>query len=337
MAILRAAGRAHMSATTRRTRAENSRGRLRSRAVPRLEAPVRLGFLACGAVGAVLLIVADFSTLYEVSAITAVVKRVSAGSQHTYALVVLGLFAGAMVWGVATGRSRPAMFALAAIGVIVALIVLIGDLHNVSRAGVIGKYYSNAKASPKSGFYLETLGSALLLISGGGLLVLTAPRLAVRTVAEPAEEAERPSVVAEPAREPQPEPGTEPEPEPQGEPQRRRQRPAGQQRQKRQPRSQTERDTAAKKRAAARAARAKRGKAEPTAGQTEAAPPAEREPPAPPEDPEQTQPQDAPPEPPERAPAQTAFDAAQTARRAAGRALRRRLRERTERKQPPEG
>src|ERR1700730_552218 len=130
-----------MSAATRRTQPEYSRGKLSSRAVPRMEKPVRTGLLALGAVGALLIIIADFSTLYEVSAITAVVKRVSAGSQHTYALVVLGLFAGVMVWGAAVGRSRPATIALAAIGVIVALIALVGDLHNVTRAGVVGRYY----------------------------------------------------------------------------------------------------------------------------------------------------------------------------------------------------
>jgi hypothetical protein len=297
--------------------------------------PVRLGLLACGAVGAVLLIVADFSTLYEVSAITAVVKRVSAGSQHTYALVVLGLFALAMVWGVAAGRSRPAMLALAAIGLIVALIVLIGDLHNVTRAGVIGKYYANAKASPKSGFYFETLGAALLLISGGGLLVLTAPRLSVKTAPDPVEEGERPGVVAEPDPEFEPEPA----PEPQSEPPRRRQRATGQQRPKRQPRSQSERETAAKRRAAARAAaRAKRapGATAEAAGGEAADEPEER--PAQRREQERSPAEpDAAPTPPERAPgAQTAFDAAQAARRAAGRALRRRLRERTDRKQPPE-
>src|SRR2546423_10915453 len=159
VAVLRATSLARMSAATRRTQAEYSRGKLTSRAVPRMEKPLRAGFLALGAVGALALIIADFSTLYEVKAITASLKKVTGHSQHTFGLVLLGLFALAMVWAAGVGRSRPATIALAATGGIPTLIVLIGDLNNVTSTGVYGRNYSDPKAPPRARFYPGTPGA----------------------------------------------------------------------------------------------------------------------------------------------------------------------------------
>jgi hypothetical protein len=74
--------------------------------------------------------------------------------------------------GGALRGARPAMLAVAVAGIAVLLIALVGDLPDVHKTGVIGQLYDNARANPKLGYYLETLGGALLLMAGGGLLLL---------------------------------------------------------------------------------------------------------------------------------------------------------------------
>ena len=72
--------------------------------------------------------------------------------------------------------ARPAMAAIAVAGIAALLIALVGDLPDVHKTGVIGQLYDNARANPKTGYYLETLGGVLLLLAGGGLLLLGADR-----------------------------------------------------------------------------------------------------------------------------------------------------------------
>ena len=46
------------------------------------------------------------------------------------------------------------------------------DLPDVDEVGLIGELYEQAATSPKIGFYLETLGAALLLLAAVATLVL---------------------------------------------------------------------------------------------------------------------------------------------------------------------
>jgi hypothetical protein len=136
--------------------------------------------------GAILLLVADFTTLFEIKVLTVTRESRSGGSHHSYAMVVLGLAALPMAYG-ATRGSRPAMAAMAGIGVIALLIALIGDLPDVNETGVIGRNFTDAEASPGIGFFMETLGATLLVVAGGGGLVLTgqsSPRLRLPTRGE---------------------------------------------------------------------------------------------------------------------------------------------------------
>jgi hypothetical protein len=141
---------------------------------------LRALFLVSGLAGGALLIISEFSSLYEVRVAGVVNATISGGNQHNYALLVIGLAALGLVVGAVRG-SRPAAAAVAGLGLLsLAIIGFGGDLHDIHSTGVAGQLYERAAAGPKSGFYEETLGVALLLVSGGGTLVLGAPRRRVR-------------------------------------------------------------------------------------------------------------------------------------------------------------
>jgi hypothetical protein len=126
--------------------------------------------------GVVCLVVATFSTVIEItvgttSNIAGHDTELSGYDRHSVALLLIGLFALVMAGGGLRG-ARPAMAAIAVSGIAVLLIALVGDLPDVHKTGVIGELYDNARANPRLGYYLETLGGALLLLAGGGLLLL---------------------------------------------------------------------------------------------------------------------------------------------------------------------
>jgi hypothetical protein len=157
------------------TTSQDSRGpRVPRPGIPGLDA-LGLALAAAAFAGAFLLIVSDFTTLFHIKVITVVRESRTGHSNHSFAMVLLGLAALPMAYGASRFGSRPAMTALAVIGVGAILVVVAVDLPDVHRTGVIGAQFSDAVASPQIGFYLESLGAVLLLISGGGGLVLTAP------------------------------------------------------------------------------------------------------------------------------------------------------------------
>lgn len=133
----------------------------------------RRAMLALGLAGALLLIAAELTTVVRVEVGGAVVQRLSGGDRHSYALALLGVLAAVLAAGVARTASRPAMLAIAGAGLIAAAIVLIGDLSAVHSSGAFGSQYIDGRASAGPGFYLETLGAALTVMAGGGLLLLS--------------------------------------------------------------------------------------------------------------------------------------------------------------------
>jgi hypothetical protein len=168
-----------MDASPREPVREDSRGRRVSSGPsgPRMNTSFVLGMALAGAafVGAILLIVADLSTLIAVKTVTVTIKNISGGSHHSYALLILGLFALPMAYGATRRGSRPAMAALIAIGLVALAIMLVVDLPDIHKTGEIGQLYKPASASQSSGLYLETLGAFLLLIAGSAGLFLSSP------------------------------------------------------------------------------------------------------------------------------------------------------------------
>ncbi|MBI5106979.1 MAG: hypothetical protein HZB46_18690 [Solirubrobacterales bacterium] len=144
----------------------------------------RSGLVAIGAIGAVLLVAATFSTIIEITVGTtsrlADEQTVFSGwDRHGPALLLLAAWAGVMLVGAWRG-SRPAMAAVAAAGVAALLIAFVWDAPDLDDVGEVGVLYADASAGAGTGYYLETLGGALLLASGGGLLLLQERLSAVR-------------------------------------------------------------------------------------------------------------------------------------------------------------
>ena len=141
----------------------------------------RTALLACLLGGALLLIVAEFLDLYEVRAITAVLETETGGGHHGYALLIVGIALVPMTLGAVLGGSRPAAAACLVLALVAVSVVLFVDRPDVDQTGLT-RAYEQAKASPETGFYLESLGAVLALIGAVGTLVL---RPAGRTAAPP--------------------------------------------------------------------------------------------------------------------------------------------------------
>jgi len=144
---------------------------------PGWSAALRRTVLGSGLLGAVLLFVAEFTTLYTISSSTSSVplQSVSTGAHDAYALIPIALLAGALTYGAAVRGSRSALLALGVLGIATLLIALVGDLPDARATGVIGNSstrFSSAAASPEVGLFLETVGAiALVIASGCGLLL----------------------------------------------------------------------------------------------------------------------------------------------------------------------
>jgi hypothetical protein len=135
-----------------------------------------------------LLVVSQFTTLYtvHVSTSSAAVKTVGTGSNHAYSLILVALLAVVLAVAVFRQGSRPAMVALALLGVIALVIVLAVDLPDAQATGLVltRGHYIEASSTPSAGLYMETLGAVALLISGGvGLLLIGWPERRARGTA----------------------------------------------------------------------------------------------------------------------------------------------------------
>ncbi len=138
---------------------------------------VALVLAGAGAVGAVLLIVSEFLPLYRIVVGSLETERESQAGwrNHSFAMLLLGLASVPMLLGALRG-ARPAMWALAGIGVVAIVIAITVDLPNATDEGFYGERYDDAEARPAVGFFLETLGGVLLILAGGLMLFLTPRR-----------------------------------------------------------------------------------------------------------------------------------------------------------------
>src|SRR3954471_5493142 len=150
-----------------------------------------------GLTGAVMVLVASFTSVIDITVGTT--SRVldadtaqSGWDRHGPALVLLALLALFLLAASLRG-ARIAMAGLAVVGIAVLAIAWASDRPHVHDSGSVGDVYAEATAAPGPGYYLETLGGVLLLLSGGALLVLGSGA----PVAEAAPPAARP---ASPAR-----------------------------------------------------------------------------------------------------------------------------------------
>jgi hypothetical protein len=139
-----------------------------------------LGLLLAAAafIGAVLLVISDFTTLFRVhteAGVTVPSGTVKGHDNHSYSMLIIGLASLPLAYAATRYGSRPAMTGLAGLGLIAVIIAVGFDLSDATGTNTLARTFENATGSPAAGFYLETLGAALLIVSGGGGLVLTGP------------------------------------------------------------------------------------------------------------------------------------------------------------------
>jgi hypothetical protein len=141
----------------------------------------RYGPLVPLVAGALLLIVAEFVTVREIRAVTAVPPggTETGGGLHGYALGLIGLAILPVSFGAVVRGARPAAVALLVLALAACAIVLFVDRPALDDAGLIGRTYDLAEAHPATGFYLECAGAALALAGAVAAFAL-APRARAR-------------------------------------------------------------------------------------------------------------------------------------------------------------
>jgi hypothetical protein len=139
--------------------------------------PVWKAVLLVGLTGAALMIVSEFVTLRSVTVLTASCSDLAdpklrgscvthGGEEHYYALVLMGAVAALMTVGAAVGHSRPAGFALVAIGAAVLAIAFATDVPDIHKTGVLGDQFDSARAKAGPGLFIEIAAGGLVLAAG---------------------------------------------------------------------------------------------------------------------------------------------------------------------------
>jgi O-antigen ligase len=155
----------------------------RLRALLQGSEPRALGITALGLLAGLLLIATLFLTITSVAVANGSCEVIndanpdladrcslSGFERRGPAFALLGLLCLAMAVGAGVGASRPAAFALVALGVIVLVITVASDIPESAKTGAIGRNFEGAKAVKGPGLYLELLAGALAV--GAGLLRL---------------------------------------------------------------------------------------------------------------------------------------------------------------------
>ena len=159
-----------MSASAAEATDDYSTRRRPSRRGPRGAAAVRQALCGLGFLAALLLVVSTFLDLYTVSNGQTTLRSVSGLEHHSVATLLLGLAAVPMALGALRG-ARPAMAALAVLGIVILVVAVTVDLPAALDEGLLAVTYEGASASPSTGFFVETLAGVLLLAAGGLLLL----------------------------------------------------------------------------------------------------------------------------------------------------------------------
>ena len=133
--------------------------------------PTRWTVAAAGLAGAIMLVVAELTPLLRVRTAAAhprLIRTVSAGAHHSYALLPIAALAAALTCAAWRTGSRPALAAVGLLGLAALAIALLVDLPGIHATGIVGSPahgLSAADAQADVGLYLETLGAVLLLVS----------------------------------------------------------------------------------------------------------------------------------------------------------------------------
>lgn len=137
---------------------------------------------AVAAVAVALLVAAEFTTVFAVTvgALEVVKREATGGENHGYALLVVALFAVAVVALGLRGAvsARAAGLSIATLGAVALLVALAVDLPDTRGSGRLPESlaYEDARARAGTGMGLEIAGGALLVVAGGLLAAPVASR-----------------------------------------------------------------------------------------------------------------------------------------------------------------
>jgi hypothetical protein len=136
---------------------------------------LRHGLLGVGLAGSALLVAATFATVIRIrvgtsSRLAGIDTALSGWDRHGPALALLALLAAVMLAGARRGAA-PALAAVAVAGLAALAVAVLGDAPDVHDTGLVGAVYEDAAARPGPGFYAETIGAALTVAAGLGLLL----------------------------------------------------------------------------------------------------------------------------------------------------------------------
>ncbi len=126
--------------------------------------------------GVALLAAAEFSPLYEVRALDAVVEDRTAGAHHGHALLVIAAALAPMGWLALVRGSRPAAAATLVLALAAVAVVLFVDRPAVDETGIYSSTYEAAQASAQSGFWLACAGAGLALVGAAGAVAAAGGR-----------------------------------------------------------------------------------------------------------------------------------------------------------------
>lgn len=168
-----------MSADTRQARRDYSRGFSGLPGGVRALAWLRAAGALAGLAGAILLVIATFATVIHITVVTVTKAHYSGWHFTGPALILIAIFVVPLLGGALRG-SRPAAAAVAILGAVALVLVLLLVQPKVHDTGVFGQDYDQAAAGPSFGYYAETLGSILVLLAGAMLFVLGMPLRARR-------------------------------------------------------------------------------------------------------------------------------------------------------------
>jgi hypothetical protein len=139
------------------------------------------GIFAGAVLGAILLVVAEFTTLYHLKITSSQTPLSSEGTgpHDSYALIPIAVLILVLAFAVLRAGSRPALLAIGIAGAVALLIALLGDLPDVNSTGnnrlATGQVVA-VGTEPGPGMYLETAGAiALVAVCGLGFLLLGRP------------------------------------------------------------------------------------------------------------------------------------------------------------------
>jgi hypothetical protein len=155
--------------------------------VKRLPRTEILLVLACAAAAA-MLGASQFTDIFHLTPPGGeALQAISSKDQHSYAMLVLAIFALILLVVTLSARDEQlrqvAAMAIAVCGLIALLIFLIGDLPDVNKIGTLDdprQSFIDAEAKPVAGFWLELVGSLVLTVCGAALATMrpspTTPR-----------------------------------------------------------------------------------------------------------------------------------------------------------------